>query len=115
MTSNFKSFELISIYDDHVLSSSNHNEITKAIEAFLVERFGMQHLVESYAEENNLPDSEDALSTMFDEDVLPHLTMRDEVAVTEAFNNWTDSLCKDGTIHEWQYENYTYVGEGRHG
>lgn len=25
----------------------------------------------------------------------------------EAWNNWTDSLCKDGRISDWQYENWS--------
>ena len=30
----------------------------------------------------------------------------DYVAKREAWNNWTDGLCKDGTITSWQYENW---------
>ena len=29
----------------------------------------------------------------------------DEPAMSEGFNNWTDALCKDGEISDWQYEN----------
>jgi len=25
----------------------------------------------------------------------------------ETWNNWTDSLCKDGEISDWQYENWS--------
>ena len=25
----------------------------------------------------------------------------------EAWNNWTDGLCKDGEISDWQYENWS--------
>ena len=25
----------------------------------------------------------------------------------EAWNNWTDSLCKDGQISDWQYNNWS--------
>jgi len=25
----------------------------------------------------------------------------------ETWNNWTDSLCKDGQISDWQYSNWT--------
>ena len=28
----------------------------------------------------------------------------DYVAKREAWNNWTDALCKDGKITSWQYE-----------
>ena len=26
----------------------------------------------------------------------------------ETWNNWTDSLCKDGEISEWQYANWSH-------
>lgn len=26
----------------------------------------------------------------------------------ESWNNWTDSLCKDNQISDWQYENWTH-------
>ena len=26
----------------------------------------------------------------------------------EAWNNWTDALCKDGEISEWQYANWSH-------
>lgn len=26
----------------------------------------------------------------------------------EAWNNWTDGLCKDGEISDWQYENWSH-------
>ena len=29
-------------------------------------------------------------------------------ARSEAWNNWTDSLCKNGQISDWQYENWTH-------
>ncbi len=29
-------------------------------------------------------------------------------ARSEAWNNWTDSLCKDGQISDWQYHNWTH-------
>ena len=31
----------------------------------------------------------------------------DYVARSEAWNNWTDSLCKDGQISDWQYANWS--------
>ena len=30
----------------------------------------------------------------------------------EAGNNWTDSLCKDGRIADWQYENWSHPESG---
>ena len=31
----------------------------------------------------------------------------DYVARSEAWNNWTDSLCKSGEISDWQYNNWS--------
>ena len=31
----------------------------------------------------------------------------DEALRCETWNNWTDSLCKDGQISDWQYENWS--------
>ena len=50
----------------------------------------------------------------FKEHVLPYVREcheRDGVpdwpARREAWNNWTDSLCKDYEISDWQYENWS--------
>ena len=32
---------------------------------------------------------------------------KDIPARCEAWNNWTDSLCKDELISDWQYENWS--------
>ena len=74
-------------------------------------------LVESYATENNLIDSEGALSEMFDamvEDMSAETRLKlqdDEPMLSELFNNWTDSLCKDDLLHDEQYNQYFYIGE----
>ena len=39
----------------------------------------------------------------FEQDEVPDIPAR-----SEAFNNWTDALCKDGEISEWQYNNWTH-------
>ena len=31
----------------------------------------------------------------------------DGPARREAWNNWTDSLCQDGLISDWQYDNWS--------
>jgi len=33
--------------------------------------------------------------------------IEDWPARREAWNNWTDGLCKDGEISDWQYENWS--------
>ena len=52
---------------------------------------------------------------MFREDILPMIVQayeldgfRDGPARAEAWCNWTDSLCKDRQISDWQYMNWTY-------
>lgn len=67
--------------------------------------------------------SEEELSEVFDamlDDVDQHdgQDLEDYPAMAEWFNNWSDSLCKDGQILEVQYSDYTYVGKNqtlRHG
>ena len=75
-------------------------------------------MVELYAEEMALIASEYELSDLFDSDIMPLLiesqgpnVTDDAVLVGECFSDWTDSLCKDGTIHPEQYRNYCYVGD----
>lgn len=40
--------------------------------------------------------------------ILPFVRANDRPARAEAWNNWTDSLCKEGVITTKQYE--TWVG-----
>ena len=72
-------------------------------------------LVESIAEVEALISNEQALSDLFDEEVAQHVIDQygedDEVAMSQAFNNWSDSLCKGGEIHKSQYNDYCYVGK----
>ena len=51
---------------------------------------------------------------IFDNCILPIVAEQyeqdgrpDEVARRETWNNWTDSLCKDREISDWQYENWS--------
>lgn len=77
-------------------------------------RVDMLEVVELYAEDNNMIASEDELSKLFDEEILPLVITDygedDSVAINEAFNNWSDILCKDGELHPEQYNAYCYVG-----
>jgi hypothetical protein len=79
-------------------------------------------MIELYAHECGLISSEDDLSERFDNEVMPSIlgnynkskpgkAFTDQHLVNEAFNNWTDSLCKDGEIHPLQYDEYGYIGE----
>lgn len=71
-------------------------------------------MIELYAHEIGAIESEEELSERFDatiaESVIERYGEEDIPAMSEAFNNWTDSLCKDGEIHPAQYNKYCYVG-----
>ena len=41
------------------------------------------------------------IQEQFEQDGIP-----DYIARSEEWNNWTDALCKDGEISDWQYENW---------
>jgi hypothetical protein len=77
-------------------------------------RVDLLEMVELYAEDNGQIASESELSERFDRDVLPDVIAQygesDSVAINEAFNDWTDSLCTDGELHPAQYDSYCYVG-----
>jgi hypothetical protein len=78
------------------------------------DRVATLEMVELYAEDNGQIASEEELSKIFDESILPLVletySESDSVAINEAFNDWTDSLCKDGELHPDQYNSYCYVG-----
>ena len=57
--------------------------------------------------------SEEGLSIAFDgmlEECCPNFNLEDKPALREAFYNYSDSLYKEGKIHESQYNAYTYCG-----
>lgn len=69
--------------------------------------------VEDYAEAHGMMSCEAQVSEAFDENVLPYVLETygdDNIAISEAFNDWTDILCKDGELHPLQYDAYCYVG-----
>tara|TARA_B100000700_G_scaffold285527_1_gene339603 strand:+ start:125 stop:298 length:174 start_codon:yes stop_codon:yes gene_type:complete len=52
---------------------------------------------------------------MFEFEILPFVKEQyeqdgeiDWPARREAWNNWTDSLCQDGLISDWQYDNWSH-------
>ncbi len=52
---------------------------------------------------------------IFDNHILPIVKQNmeqdgvpDIPARCEAFNNWTDAMCKDGQISDWQYDNWSH-------
>lgn len=44
---------------------------------------------------------------MFRNEIAVNIPKNDRAMLDEAFNNWTDALCKDGTITERQYNTWT--------
>lgn len=42
----------------------------------------------------------------FKDFVLPHLPKKDKPALDQAWNDWTDALCKEGEITSKQYETW---------
>ena len=52
---------------------------------------------------------------VFTNNILPGINRENEQegipdipARCETWNNWTDSLCKNGQISDWQYENWSH-------
>lgn len=79
------------------------------------DRVDLLEMVELFAEENGWISSEEELSVRFDDEIAPLVIEQygenDTVAMNQAFNDWSDMLCKDGEIHEEQYNTYSYVGK----
>ena len=57
----------------------------------------------------------DEATQQFEEFVLPYILETyeqdgrpDWAARREEWNNWTDGLCKEGIISDWQYNNWTH-------
>ncbi len=77
-------------------------------------------VIELLAEENGLISSEEELSEIFDAEIAPiylksygepGVEFTDTIMMNEAFNNWSDELCKSGEIHTEQYNDYCYRGK----
>lgn len=70
---------------------------------------------EYWADEYHAISSEQELSDLFDDEIAPAIIETfgddDKPAMREAFNNWTDSMCRDHMIADIQYQEYTYVGK----
>ena len=70
-------------------------------------------IVEEQQDDNGKIASEKQLSEMWDSllEEMPDFPLDDGPAFREGFNNWADSLCKDGELHGLQYHEYCYVGK----
>lgn len=54
--------------------------------------------------------TEKRLRSIFWADIAPSIPRHDKPALREAFNNWLDSLHRDGEVTDWQAFNIT-LGE----
>lgn len=104
--------ELVEEFND--ILQTLENIVYKRAEEYTGRRLDSTYAITSYAEKEERSEFP-AIQQRFDEEVLPHVREHyeqdgepDFVARSEEFNNWTDSLCKDGEITEWQYENITH-------
>jgi hypothetical protein len=66
---------------------------------------------ECILDEINFDDTQEQLRVRFKEEIEPAVIAQygadDKFALNEAFNDWTDSLCKDGEISNYVYNNVT--------
>lgn len=78
-------------------------------------RFDLLEAIELWAEDNGCISSEQELSDLFDDEVAQSVIDQygkdDNDAIIQAFNDWSDGLCKDEQLHEHQYSSYGYVGK----
>lgn len=107
------------LYDEDIIEhyiNENIDEVTEIVTSH--EDFDMLAAVEDYAEYHGEISSESMLSERFDSyihDVMTYEELQnfinDGPMFRETFNNWTDSLCKGGELHDLQYHEYGYVGQ----
>lgn len=67
-------------------------------------------ILEEYEDDNADFRSFEDVKEDFEENILPYVVEQygkdDVIAIREAWNDYTDSLCKDNEISEWAYENW---------
>ena len=111
---NFSDFDYVEFFQD-IASEDLRDRCLEAIEATIEENLGKLEIIEEFAEYHGLISSESELSERFDDEneeiLIPLAAKNDSVAISEFFNNWTDSMCKGGEIHGEQYDEYCYVGK----
>lgn len=81
----------------------------------IFKRFDLLEAIELWALDNGCMSSEQELSDLFDAEiaqlVIDQYGEEDHDAMIQAFNDWSDGLCKDGQLHDQQYNHYGYVGK----
>ncbi len=78
-------------------------------EAFETAKEALPEYYECLVDELKFDDTQDTIRARFKKEIEPLVIQQygadDEVALNEAFNDWTDSLCKDGEISSFVYNN----------
>lgn len=69
-----------------------------------MEEINVYRIGDKTFDEDEQPQAEKLLTTMFWEAFSPSDFGDDDTMKREAFNNWTDSLCKDGEICDDAYD-----------
>lgn len=98
---------------------TKEHTVEDVMEALEIEEM---ELVCWFAEENVMlwASSERALSERFDKEVMPTILKQhgeigeefhDQPMVDQEFSFWIDGLCRDGEVHELQYDQWEYVGK----
>ena len=110
----FSDFDYVEFFTD-IADTDVQERCHAAIEKAIIDEIGELKAIEQFAEYHGLIASESELSEQFeeiDEDWLEKMDSQgDQVAISEAFSNWKDSLCKDDLLHSKQYHEYCYVGK----
>lgn len=111
----FSQLNLIEFLEEQIKFDRQYNQAE--YEDYLLEFYGTDRLnaIEEWASENNCISSEQELSDLFDESIAPMVIEQygenDQPAMDQAFNDWSDSITRDGQLHELQYQEYCYVGD----
>lgn len=79
------------------------DEVGKKVESILAGA-GFRQVTWTYDDED-YPMPEHEIIETFRDTILPGVPKGDRIAKWEAFNDYTDSLCKRGLITQWQAEN----------
>lgn len=108
----FSDFDYVEFFTD-IADTDVQESCHAAIEKAIIDEIGELEAIEQFAEYHGLIESEAELSERFDGENEDWLltTQGDQIMINEAFNNWSDFLCKDGLIHDKQYHEYCYVGK----
>ena len=94
----------ISVYGEYECADNDEaNAIATKVEQILFAA-GFRQVTWSWDEED-YPMPEHEILETFRDTILPGIPQDDRIAKAEAFSNYTDSLCKNGMITAWQYEN----------